>query len=257
MNRLHLAGFAALVLGVLALGAWMGSDGAPPTTPAAPLLPPCPPNKPCPPRKPWLTTSPASVDASAWMIENTGPDGTQPIIDYPQDQWIRNIGSKIDGAGMCVFSSAEMMFRYSGLEEFRGFRDWCAQNYPGGGYPEKLAKLIKAYCNKKGIPEPVYYQYEGSDTAFLDVALKTGRMVCCTLYNSKRYGGRISHMVNGGHSDARGVYCIIDNNQMRGDGVPPYEWFKTREEFINACGAGRRMWFVAMGRPGAPPMPRN
>lgn len=35
-----------------------------------------------------------------------GPDGkTEVTCDLPVDQRIKNIGSKIDGAGMCVFSS--------------------------------------------------------------------------------------------------------------------------------------------------------
>ena len=256
MNRTLAIGYAALVIGVLAVGAWMGSDQVPapkacPNCPAPPVQP-----TPSPPRPgPWDPRW-ASVDAAGWWVENKAPDGSAAQIDYPADQWIRNIGSKIDGAGMCVFSSFEMMCRWAGLEEFRGFRDWCAQNYPGGGYPEKLAKLVKAYCAKKGIQEPVLYQYEGNDPKVIEQVMRTGRFACITLYNSKRYGGRISHMVNCGHADGR-IGCIVDNNQMGRDSIPPYEWFPSTQALMQACGAGGRVWVAWIERPGAPPMPRN
>ena len=77
--------------------------------------------------------------APAFAAGPAAPDGTEPQIDYPDDDWLKNVGSRLDGAGMCVFTSFEHSCRWAGLDEFRGFRDWCAQRYPGGGYPEKLA----------------------------------------------------------------------------------------------------------------------
>src|SRR5207245_2261819 len=44
------------------------------------------------------------------------PDGkTEVSCDLPVEQRIKNIGSRANGAGMCVASSWEMAMRYQGL----------------------------------------------------------------------------------------------------------------------------------------------
>ncbi len=157
----------------------------------------------------------------------------------------------------CVFTSFEMMCRHAGLEEFRGFRDWCAAGYPGGGAPEKLARLVTAYCTAKRIPVPRFYQYEGADLAFLETALRTGRFACVTLYHSARYGGRIYHMVNCGHAAGPRYRNIVDNNRMRNDGIPPVEWFDGVDRFKHAVSINGRYWAVVLERPGLPAPPKN
>ena len=62
--------------------------------------------------------------------------------DLPGSQHIKNIGSKVDGSGMCVFTSIEMAALHAGLEQMRGFRNWVAEKYAGGGWPDKVDKLL-------------------------------------------------------------------------------------------------------------------
>ncbi len=184
------------------------------------------------------------------------PDGTEPQIDYPDDHWMKNIGSRKDGAGMCVFTSFEHTCRWAGLEEFRGFRDWCAANYPGGGYPEKLYKLVKAYCQAKNIPAAVFdpdkqmIQYEGGKPDLLEAALANNLLPCVTLYHSPRYGGgTIYHMVNCAHLDAKNG-AILDNN------FQPLEW-ADRETTLRRCKLNGQLWAVVVLFPGPPPLPHN
>lgn len=208
--------------------------------------------EPAPIPKPKCPNCP--TDAVA-LIGGPAPDGTEPTVDFPDSQWMRNIGSKLDGAGMCVFTSFEHAARWTGLEDFRGFRDWCAQHYRGGGYPEKLAKLVEAYSKAKGFPAPAVVQYEGADPSFLERALRNDWLPCVTLYSSPRYGsGRIYHMVNCPHLDsARGA--ILDNN------FRPYEW-ASRDETLRRVKLNGRYWAVAIvqhrGQPvvGPPPTPK-
>lgn len=184
------------------------------------------------------------------------PDGTEPQVDFPAEQWIRNIGSRLDGAGMCVFSSWEMMCRFAGLECFRGFRDWCAQNYRGGGYPTKLDALIRAWCQAKNLakadfdPDQDFWQYEGPSADAAIEALKSGRMVQSTLYRSPRYRWKVYHMVNLAHFDQH-RFAVLDNN-----GNDHYDWGRA-EQALSWLTEGRRIWLVGLRRPGPPPSPTN
>jgi len=182
--------------------------------------------------------------------EPLGPNGLEPQIDFPDPQWMKNIGSKVDGSGMCVFTSYEMMCRWAGLEEFRGFRDWCAGKYPGGGYPEKLDRLIQAYCKEKGIKTPTTIQYEGGSPELAQVALKQGLLPCVTLYRSPRYGrGTIYHMVNCAHLDDHNG-AILDNN------FQPLEW-ASRDETLNRVKLNGKLWAVVIVADPPPPFPWN
>src|SRR4051794_18070266 len=46
------------------------------------------------------------------QFEDPAPDQTEPLIDFPRELWLKNIGSRKDGAGMCVASSLEQMALY-------------------------------------------------------------------------------------------------------------------------------------------------
>src|SRR5437867_2247071 len=84
-----------------------------PSTPAVPPTP-CPPSTP----RPWVPRLESQLES----ITTGGPrlaDGTEVQVYLPASQRIRNIGSRIDGAGMCVMSSVEMMFRWGNLEDYR------------------------------------------------------------------------------------------------------------------------------------------
>lgn len=184
------------------------------------------------------------------LASPVAPDDTEPMIAYPDDQWLRNSGSRIDGAGMCCFTSFEHSCRWAGLDEFRGFRDWCARRFPGGGYPEKVDRLIRAYCKEHQLAAPDVIQYEGGSTELLEAALRNGYLPCTTLYGGPRYGrGTIYHMVNCVHLDAqRGA--ILDNN------FQPLEW-ADRETTIRRMKHQGKLWVVIVLAYGPPPFPHH
>lgn len=176
-------------------------------------------------------------------------------VDLPQAEHIKNIGSKVDGAGMCVSSSIEMAFRWAGVEEMRGFRDWCA-NDAGGSWPEKTDRQIQAYCKQKGIPVPPYIQYEGKDPRpVIEAALKSGRMACITYGWSPRYPGEsyIAHMTSLAKFGGR-FATVLDNNFP---GENAYEWMDL-DELIRRCvfPRGTGWVFVPLASP-PPPSPKN
>lgn len=209
---------------VVTLCALIGLRGGAQPQPAAPVIVPVPTPAPTPqqpdqkPRRPllpWRDTAPQGERVV--IADRAGPQGQSPRIDYPENEWFRNIGSRVDGAGMCVFTAFEFSARWAGLEEFRGFRDWAAK-YKGGGWPEKLDQIINDYCKEKGIKRPKVLQYSGDDTSFLAHALDNGQLPGCTLFRCPRYGaGVIYHMTNCANL---GQECaILDNN------FPEYYWF--------------------------------
>lgn len=242
------------ILAMVGIGLWMASKQTDkPSPPAA---------KPEPTKRRPRAPENALVMIEGGFGTHHGPGGLQPQIDYPDSEWFRNIGSKLDGAGECVFTSAEFMLLWAGLEKFRGFRDWCAQNYAGGGYPAKLSKLIGAYCKAKNIPPEYFdvnkdlFQYEGSDFDGLEAVLRTDRLCGCTLYHSQRYGGgTIYHCVNAAHlTKTQGAF--MDNNRMGKDApnIAPYEWHD-RAGFERAAKLSGKVWYFWIRQPGAFPPP--
>lgn len=203
----------------------------------------------------------ASVEAqpdkkSSW-IAGAVYDGVSITCDLDDEQQMKNIGSRLDGAGMCVFTSIEHAARYQNLEQMRGWRDWCAQNYRGGGYPTKVDQLLKAWWAAKKIDPIPYLQYEGTAPEdLLNLCNKTNRMVCITYGYSPRYGrAGIAHMVNGVLYDKYGV--VLDNNFP---GQKNYEWMLPNEfvKRMRAEPSGRPgpAWIFIWTTPGAPPPPK-
>src|ERR1043165_1669555 len=147
-----------------------------------------------------LAAVPVLAVAQSWI---NGPihEGQAIQCDLPDEQQIRNIGSRVDGAGMCVMSSIEMAARHQGLEQLRGLRDWAAK-FPGGAYPQKVDQQLNRFFKQKGIPAVPYLQYEGKQPEqLLELIDRTNRMACITYGYSPRYksrlnpSGAISHMV--------------------------------------------------------------
>ena len=165
--------------------------------------------------------------SSSSVVNGRSKDGEELSADLPGPQHMKNIGSKRDGAGMCVFTSIEIAVRWHGIESFRGFRDWCANNYPGGGYPQKVDQLIAAYCKAKNIQVPPYIQYEGTTVQpILDLCDRTGRMACITYGYSPRYGNAtIAHMTCCPKFSGKWSVCL-DNNFP---GIDSYEWMSPDE----------------------------
>lgn len=238
--------------------------------PATPNVTPQPdpicPGPDCPnrPRRPWGPRNGAGRSQSLRVsITPTGnvtiggpssPDGTEEVTaDLPVTQRIHNVPSRVDGAGMCVMSSIEMMFRYHSQDQYRGLRDWCAQQ-PGGGYPQKVDDQIRAFCQARNVPAPSYFQYEGQDLNILRQALLTQRMVAVTYsgQDGVRYRGRIYHMVCLVHLSSRWA-AILDNN---GIGENELLWM-TPQDFQQRWVQGQNGWAVICTSAPPPPAPHN
>ena len=260
-----------LIAGGLLFGVSKLSDAPKPATRPTPSRPApvCPgpdcPNNPTPsPRRPrpWgpragFGLNPLFSSISIGTISIGGPvspDGAEELMaDLPVSQRLRNIGSRVDGAGMCVMSSIEMMFRYHGLDQFRGLRDWCARQ-PGGGYPQKVDQQLQQFCQERHLQQPPFFQYEGKDPNILRQALVSGRMVSVTYagHDGVRYSGSIAHMVDLVHFSANWV-AILDNN---GIGENELLWM-TPAEFQSRWLQGNNGWAVVCTAFPPPSPPHN
>ena len=197
-----------------------------------------------------------AVPAPAGQITVGGPvapDGaTELCCDLPAPERIHNVGSQVDGAGMCVMSSVEMGARYANLEELRGLRDWCAKQ-PGGAYPAKVDRQLAEFCRARGVPVPEYAQDEGLGLDTVRAVLQTGRIACVT-YDGRdgvRYRGRIAHMVCVVHCDEKYV-CVLDNNAV---GDHDFLWMTPAEFESRFRGGGG--WAFFWTAPPPPPPPHN
>lgn len=238
-----------LAIAALALVAWLllrpaaTPDVCPgPNCPDNPTPPPCPGPGPCPlPKRPWGPSASPVGDGKA-VVGGRTHQGVDLTVDLPGRLHVKNIGSKKDGAGMCVTSSIEMMARGLGLDAFTGFRDWCA-NEPGGAYPSKVDDQIKRYCAEKGIPVPPYVQIEGDAgkvSAALDLLDRTGRGAAITYGWGERYGSRIAHMT---FCPGFGKYGVnLDNNFV---GEDAYEWMDRAELVRRCCYPSGQGWVFA------------
>ena len=174
----------------------------------------------------------------------TSPDGVEALVcDLPALEHLKNTGGS-DGAGLCVFTSVEHCARWQNEESLRGFQQKMRKE-PGGGYPEKLDRMMARYC-----PNTAYLQYTGADSSLLKLALHTGRMPAVTYGFSPRYGNRIAHMVNLVHFSDRWA-CILDNNFP---GEDKYEWMKPAE-FERRWTLGNGGWAVFLLNPPPPHIP--
>jgi hypothetical protein len=267
-NRVRLA-----LLAVLAgLAAWWAATRlAPPEPPGPapkpPICPgpgPCPAPEPNPPPKPrpWgprFAPPVGGLDqtAGATIGGRVHNDGTELQCDLPGDFHLKNCGGS-DGSGLCVFTSISHSARWQNVAVLEGFRDWM-RKHPGGGYPQKVDRMIAEICNEKGVPPPSYLQVEGDDLEVLKTACRSGRMPGVTYSYSPtgRYGGqRISHMVSLVHADDR-HFVILDNNfPGRAGQENTYEWM-TPAEFKKTYTGGRSGWAVILLDPGPPLPPHN
>lgn len=184
--------------------------------------------------------------------EPVAPDGTKAVCDLPASQHMRNTGGSDgprgpgSGSGLCVFTSVEHSAKWQNVGGLYGFQTWMTRR-PGGGYPQKLDAMLKAYCREKGIPIPPYIQHTGGDAEFLELALKTDRLPCVTYAGRDDfYGGRIAHMVNLAHLDQTRA-AIIDNNR-------PGVWlWMTRAEFLHRWRDMQGGWAVVLLADPPPP----
>ncbi len=246
---------------VLALAAWFltASNKPPPQPPApapapAPTPAPAPPKpQPCPGPGPCPRPREEVVEASVGGPRNA--DGTELQCDLPGDQHLKNCGGS-DGSGLCVFTSISHSARWQNVEVLKDFRDWM-RRHPGGGYPQKVDRMIAEVCRERGVPKPDYVQAEGSDLEILKAACKGGRMpgVTYSFSPTGRYGGaRISHMVSLPHADDR-WFVVLDNNYPGSAGhEDTYEWLSP-QEFHKTYTGGGGGWCVILLAPCPPPPP--
>lgn len=173
--------------------------------------------------------------------------------DLPGDLHMKNIGSRVDGAGMCVMSSIEMAALWQGMEEYRGLRDWCAKE-PGGGYPGKVDKQLAAFARAKSLPAPRYLQYEGPDVEpLIEAILKSGRMAALTYGWGERYGQSIAHMVC--MAKYSGQFAVILDNNFPGESQ--YEWMSKAEAIRRVKLPRQTGWVFVWLPPPPPPSPSN
>ena len=202
------------------------------------------------PLRPFPRIDPAVVNGRVFQGEEIG-------ADYPPQLHMRNIGSHIDGAGMCVTTSIEMSARFQGLDQITGLRDWAA-NEPGGASPDKIDNQLPRFAKAKGIKLPDYLQYEGPNPEkILDLCQKTGRMASITYGYSPRYGGQIAHMVCCPSFSAKfGV--VMDNNFIGGvDREHLFEWMDRDEIVRRMKYPGSTAWVFVWLAPAPPPIPHN
>ena len=124
-------------------------------------------------------------------------DGTEIGCDLPTRLHVKNRGG-IDGAGLCVFASMRHAGLWADDPVFAALFSFMFSK-PGGGYPQKVERMVALYCQKENKPRPDFFQVEGSDLDLLSKAVEAGLMPAVTYYRSPtgRYGGkRINHMVN-------------------------------------------------------------
>lgn len=211
----------------------------------------------------YLLLIPPVVSAqSSSFINGLSHDGQDVTCDLPGSQQIGNIGSKVSShdqfgrpyqAGMCVFTAIEMAAIHSGLEQMRGFRNWVAERYEGGGYPEKVDQCLKDYFEAHNMAPIRYVQYQGtSPDVVLKLCDKTGRMACMTYGYSPRYGRSVQHMVNGVGFKKYGI--VLDNNYIGEDRM---EWMLTKEIVRRSIYPNRSAWIFVWCAPPPPPSPRN
>lgn len=172
------------------------------------------------------------------------PSGVEVMVDLPVPLRIRNTVG-VDGLGLCVWASAQMMANDLNVDELADLFQWM-QTQRGGGWPERVDEVMAARA-----PARIYKQSMGRDLGFIEEGVRSGRPVCITYGYGEIYGGRISHMVVCVHLDER-IAAVIDNNE------PEVTRWMSRAElqrrFTATSGYGWA-WYV-LGSP-PPPVPHN
>ena len=181
--------------------------------------------------------------------------GVEIDCDLPAYRHMKNVGGS-DGSGLCVFTSIEHAFDWHHMTKHLGFRKYM-EGRPGGGWPEKVTRELRDYCQKRGIEMPDMLQVTNGNIDLLAEAVQTGHMAGVTYCFSPtgRYNGqRIAHMVNcvGARVGPEKLWAILDNNY-----IGSIEWMDeaTFKKVWLGNGGG---WFVTiLNRPDPPPIPVN
>ncbi len=206
----------------------------------------------------FLGGQPAAENKAHLTNSPYASDGTAVDAWLPAGLHMKNVGGS-DGAGLCVFTSIEMVARATNIRTLFGFQDWMKKR-PGGGWPEKVNDMIDKFCKERNLPKPVFFHVEANDLPTLKKALQSGRPIGITYSYSptRRYGGqRIAHMVMlsaagaGSGPDGKGWWCINDNNFPG-----TWEWM-SESQFLSVASGGGRLWACIFQAPTYPPAPLN
>ena len=258
-----------LLLGVLAWWLWQDHNQQPPQEPVnpapkQPAPPPAPPKKPDEPKKPrlpkpWGPHTNVRSDVENPDVGSPGkpveggkksPDGAvEMVCDLPEKERKKNIASK--GLGCCVFRSMEYCGRFQNEKELYDLPERMVQKgTPGGGYPEKLTKIMQEYC-----PDVKWGQDTSGDPAVLEAVLKSGRPAGVTYDgHDVHYGGSIAHMVQCVYYDrGTGWAAISDNNFIKDT---QYVWMSC-DEFNKRWKGGGGGWCAFLLASPPPPVPHN
>jgi len=173
----------------------------------------------------------ARADDPAWLQ-----------VDLPQPLRMRNAGGlgpggPGTGAGLCVFTSVEMAARWQGEYRLLGFQEKMKRE-PGGGWPEKLTKMLARYA-----PGVDCLQATGCDLAFLRPALASGYLPGVTWQGN--------HMLSLVGLTATSA-AVLDNNS------PDKVQVMRRSEFYARAARGGGLWAaLVLGRGPPAPIPVN
>ena len=252
MNNARVAGLGLLGTALLSLAGWCAAAQKPATQPVPDVTPTEPDSDGDRDRRrrlrPWREMiGQAAGPGKPVEGGKTSPDGTEEIAcDLPAAEKKKNVGGR-DGAGLCVFTSIEYAARWQNELKLFNFQQQMRAEL-GGGYPEKVDKMIAKYG-----PGTRYLQYEGNDLSILKAAIKTGRMPGVT-YNGydPHYRGSIAHMVSLAHISDK--WAAITDNNFPGDSQ--FVWMSI-DEFKRRWMGGRSGWAVVLLSPPPPPVPVN
>lgn len=185
---------------------------------------------------------------------NVSPDGTEEIqIDVPVELRVKNCGGS-DGSGLCVFTSIMHDARFQNVIPLFYFQNYM-KKHPGGGYPEKVDRMIASYLQEQGLPKDsvLYIQDTTGNAELLKEALKSGRPVGITYDgNDCHYSHSIAHMVTLVHFTDNWA-AILDNNFI---GQNQIVWMRP-QELIKRWKGNSGGWSVILLDAGAPPVPHN
>lgn len=190
----------------------------------------------------FLAASVATLGGEAGGPEH---DGSVVDCDLPMPIRIHNTGGT-DGAGLCVWASADMMATYLNCRELMDVFEYM-QTQKGGGWPERVDRIMRERA-----PGVKFKQYMGDSLDFAQEFIDSGRPVCITLGTSEFYKMQtIAHMVLLVSLDEK-YAGILDNNDEK------HIWWMPREEFRKrACHPNGEMWAWGIFSPPPPPVPHG
>ncbi len=154
-------------------------------------------------------------EAQTYIVE----DCIRPRHQLRESDIIRNSASEVDGAGLAVQTTVEVMARMQEGPELKGFVSWCKAR-PGGCYPSKLDKQLNDFGSDRHlfkVPSHVDVRgKEGEPDAFkmLAVWIKD-RPVMVTYFGGTdtRYKTKINHVVIVlDYDEKTDKACFLDTN---------------------------------------------